>query len=263
MLPGWQDCRLGYYSSLKSSQDPKYRGTTQLYYCQYYSNRRIFVNILKPAILWRMVITYYGAQFFKIQFGDTVLAINPVSKDSGVKSARFGADIVLVTANDPFFNGVENASFGDKIPYVISGPGEYEIKEIFINGFPSEYKSKKGTKINTIYKLNMEGINICFLGALSSDLGPKVKEEIDGVDILFVPVSGGEFLSPVEASKIATNLEAKIVIPMDYERISKDALKTFLKEWGDEKAVSVDKLTIKKKDLEGKDGEVVVLNNVS
>ena len=176
-----------------------------------------------------MVITYYGAQFFKIQFGDTVLAINPVSKDLGVKSARFGADIVLVTANDPFFNGVENASFGDKIPHVISGPGEYEIKEIFINGFPSEYKSKKGTKINTIYKLNMEGINICFLGALSSDLGPKVKEEIDGVDILFVPVSGGEFLSPVLASKIATNLEAKIVIPMDYERISKDALKTFLK----------------------------------
>ncbi len=211
-----------------------------------------------------MVITYYGAQFFKIQFGDTVLAINPVSKDSGAKSTRFGADIVLVSANDPFFNGVENASFGDKIPYVISGPGEYEIKEIFINGFPSEYKSKKETKINTIYQLNMEGINICFLGALSSDIiSPKVKEAIDGVDILFVPVSGGEFLSPVEASKIATNLEAKIVIPMDYERISKDALKTFLKEWGDEKAVSVDKLTIKKKDLEGKDGEVVVLNNVS
>lgn len=210
-----------------------------------------------------MVITYYGAQFLKIQLGDTVLAINPISKESGIKAPRFGSDIVLVTVNDPLFNGVENASFGDKTPYVISGPGEYEIKEIFINGFPSEFKTKKETKINTVYHLSMEGINICFLGALSSDFGPKVKEAIDGVDILFVPVSGGDFLSPVEASKIATNLEAKIVIPMDYERISKDALKTFLKEWGDEKAPVSDKLVIKKKDLEGKDGEVVVLKNIS
>lgn len=210
-----------------------------------------------------MVITYYGTQFFKIQFGDTVLAVNPVSKDSGVRAPRFGADIVLVTANDPLFNGTENASFGDKTPYVVSGPGEYEIKEIFINGFPSEYKTKKGTKINTVYYLSMEGINICFLGALSSDLSARVKESIDGVDILFLPVAGGDLLSPMEASKIASNLEAKIVIPMDYERISKDALKTFLKEWGDEKAPVSDKLVIKKKDLEGKDGEVVVLKDVS
>ncbi len=210
-----------------------------------------------------MVITYYGTQFFKIQLGDSVLAVNPVSKESGVKAPKFGSDIVLITANDPFLNGVENASFGDKTPYVISGPGEYEVKEIFINGFQSEYKTKKETKVNTVYQLNMEGINICFLGALSSDLPPKVKEAIDGVDILFVPVSGGELLSPLEASKIATNLEAKIVIPMDYERFSKDALKTFLKEWGDEKAPILEKLTIKKKDLEGKDGEVVVLKNAA
>ena len=43
---------------------------------------------------------------------------------------------------------------------------------------------------------------------------------------------------------------------MDYDDSS---LKTFLKETGEEKAEVVEKLTLKQKDLEGKEGEVIVL----
>jgi len=53
-----------------------------------------------------------------------------------------------------------------------------------------------------------------------------------------------------------------VIIPMHYDGIGqKDALKTFLKEAGAESSKPVDKLTIKKKDLEGKAGEVVVLKS--
>ncbi|KKQ20788.1 MAG: hypothetical protein US33_C0012G0001, partial [Parcubacteria group bacterium GW2011_GWC1_36_9] len=38
--------------------------------------------------------------------------------------------------------------------------------------------------------------------------------------------------------------------------------KAFLKETGEEKAEVVDKLTLKAKDLEGKEGEVVVLKKI-
>ncbi|KKR65419.1 MAG: hypothetical protein UU06_C0019G0014, partial [Parcubacteria group bacterium GW2011_GWB1_40_5] len=41
-----------------------------------------------------------------------------------------------------------------------------------------------------------------------------------------------------------------------------NSLKMFLKEAGEEGIKPVDKLTIKKKDLEGKEGEVVVLEAV-
>ena len=87
-----------------------------------------------------MIITYYGGEFFKVQFGDTTLAFNPISKDSKLKSSRFGADIVLSTTYHSDFNGVEQVSHGDKKPFVISGPGEYEVKEVFIKGLPSESK---------------------------------------------------------------------------------------------------------------------------
>jgi hypothetical protein len=51
-------------------------------------------------------------------------------------------------------------------------------------------------------------------------------------------------------------LEPKLIIPMEYD---KDTLKAFLKEMGDEKVEEIDKLTLKRKDLEGKEGEIVVL----
>lgn len=204
-----------------------------------------------------MIITYLGLEFFKVQFGDMTLAFNPISKDSKVKTSRFGADIALITTNHPDLNGADQASLGNKMPFVISGPGEYETKGIFIKGFVSSSKYGGEDHINTIYMVSLEGMNICFLGALSSaDLKNDTKEALDEIDVLFVPIGGAGVLAASEAYRLAVSLEPKIIIPMHYDDAS---LKTFLKEAG-EKVEPVDKLTLKKKDLEGKEGDVVVLN---
>ena len=92
----------------------------------------------KYTILLGMVITYQGGYFFKVQFGDITLAVNPISKDSKLKSSRFGADVALVSANNGDMNGVDQVSFGGKEAFSITGPGEYEIKDVFIKGFASE-----------------------------------------------------------------------------------------------------------------------------
>ena len=51
-----------------------------------------------------MIITYYGNQFFKIAQGDTVVAINPPSKDSGANPARFGSVLALSTTSHSLCN---------------------------------------------------------------------------------------------------------------------------------------------------------------
>ena len=203
-----------------------------------------------------------GAEAFKIQFGDTVVAYNPVSKDSKLKSASFGSDIVLTSLNHPDFNGKENAARGEEAPFVISGPGEYEIKGVFIKGFSSESKYGGETKINTIYTMSLEGMNLCFLGALSSpELPNEIVEELEEIDVLFVPIGGEGVLTSSEAYKLSVEIEPKIIIPMHYGVIGdKNALKTFLKEGSDDSTETLDKLTIKKKDLEGKEGDIVILN---
>ena len=99
---------------------------------------------------------------------------------------RFFADIALVSLNHPDMNGAENLSYNGKEPFVISGPGEYEIKGIFIKGFASKSNFGGKEKINTIYSVSLENMNMCFLGALSDiNLSSDVKEELGDVDISF------------------------------------------------------------------------------
>lgn len=203
-----------------------------------------------------MVITYNGAEFFKVQFGNTTVAFNPISKDSKLKASRFGADIALISLNHPDMNGADTLSFGDREPFIVSGPGEYEIKDVFIKGFESHssYGGKGG--INTIYVLSLDGMNLCFLGALDTpELKKEIIEALGDIDILFVPIGSEGVLKPADAYRLAVSLEPKAIIPMHYD----DAmLKLFLKEGG-EAGQPVDKLTVKKKDLEGKEGDIIVL----
>ncbi len=205
-----------------------------------------------------MIISYQGAQSFKAQFGDTVLAFDPVSKKSKFRANNFGADIALISLNHPDMNGVDQVNRGEKQAFIIDGPGEYEIQGVFIKGLLSSSNYDNSEHINTIYTVNFENMNLCFLGALGDLAIPnETKAGIDGVDILFVPIGGNGVLSPADAYKFAVSLEPSIIIPMQYDEKS---LKTFLKESGDENLKPIEKLTIKKKDLENKKGEVVVLS---
>lgn len=212
-----------------------------------------------------MIITHFNKQHFKVQFGDLTIAFNPVSKDSKFATNKYGADIVLTTVNHPDYNGGEMMSFGEKTPFIVNSPGEFESKEVFVKGFgsyvelPLNEKSKEKIRFqNTSYVLEIDNMRICFLGCLKEDLSPEQREIIDEVDILFIPVSSGDsMLRAHEANKMATRLEPKLVIPMDYDE---ESLKLFMREAGkDIKAVEkVEKLTIKRKDIENKQGEIVL-----
>ena len=213
-----------------------------------------------------MVITYYGQASYKVQFGDSIIAFNPVSKKSEYKTSSFGADIALISINDENYNGKEQVAYGSREPFVIDGPGEYEIGGIYVRGFGVDQSWGKSSKINTIYSVLFEGINICNLGGLALEkITPEIVESLGEVDILFVPIFGGNTLIPKNAAKLATELEAKIIIPMyaNGEAVAKDNLKQFLKEIGEDDAENLDKLTIKKKDLDGKEGDVIVINPVA
>ena len=200
-----------------------------------------------------MVITHHGGQCFKVSFGDITLLFDPPSKDSKLPAVKFGADIILISKQHPDFNGGKEDSF------VVNGPGAYEKNGVVIRGFltKSEYGGPEG--LNTIYVVELEGMALVFLGALSDDMLPAdAKEVLDEVDILFVPIGGGGVLDADKAHKLAVKLEASVVIPMHYEGMGdKDALKTFTKGEG---VKPTDKLTIKKKDLADKKGDIIVLS---
>ncbi|MCX6753068.1 MAG: MBL fold metallo-hydrolase [Candidatus Nomurabacteria bacterium] len=208
-----------------------------------------------------MIITYFGKQFFKIQQGEMTVAFNPISKESKVfNGGKFGSDIALVTTNHKDYNGLGQLSHGEREPFAVTGPGDYEVREVFIKGLMSDANLGDKKYINTIYSLGIDNINIAFLGALSDgDISKEAREAINEPDVLFIPVGGNGVMDAKTSAKLASSLEPKLIIPMDYD---KESLKHFLKEMGAENAEVVDKLTLKRKDLDGKEGDVIVLQTI-
>ena len=93
---------------------------------------------------------------------------------------------------------------------------------------------------------------------LAHNVDPKILGEFNDIDILFLPIAGGDILSVPQASKLAVKLGAKLIIPMHYNDAT---LKLFLKEEGDETLKPVDKLTIKRKEVSVLEGSIVVIKS--
>ena len=204
-----------------------------------------------------MVITHHGGQCFKVTLGDLTLVFDPIAKGATLPSVRFGADIALVSRNHPDMNGVEEVTYGDKVPFAITGPGEYERAGVTIRGFLSKGSEES---INTIYVVELEDMRLVHLGALAEgELPAEAREALDEVDVLFVPVGGEGVLSAAAAHELAVSLEPKIIVPMHWNGMGKDkALEAFLKEAGNG-SEKVDKLTLKRRDLVGREGSILVV----
>lgn len=207
-----------------------------------------------------MVITYFGKSYFKLTLGDLTIAINPPAKDAQgfAKIARFGADIALITTHQPEYTGVETVTMGDKAPFVIDGPGSYESKGLFFTGVESRVLIGGEEYINTIYGFELDGIKIACMGIVSGStpFSLEAKELLSNADMIFIPIGGAPSYTAAAAYKAATSFDPNVIIPYEYDAAS---LSHFLKEGGQEKNEILDKATLKRRDLDGKEGQIIVL----
>ena len=215
-----------------------------------------------------MIITWYGHSCFKIQTRDSgeevVIYIDPFDKSIGLRPPFGQGHIVLSTHEHYDHNNIKTIK-GE--PFVIEGPGEYEVKGIRIRGILAYHDSKLGQErgLNTIYVIESEEMRICHLGDLGQSLlSEEQLEALDGVDILMIPVGGIFTISAEQAPKIINQIEPAIVIPMHYKvpklNIKKlDGIDRFLKVMGEGKITPQDKLVIKKKELPSEEAKVIIL----
>ncbi|TSC94671.1 MAG: hypothetical protein CEN87_392 [Parcubacteria group bacterium Licking1014_1] len=166
-------------------------------------------------------ISWAGQSCFQISVSNSKehsadIVIDPFDESIGLKLPNFSADILLVTHQHHDHNNIKGIKGA---PFLVSGPGEYEVKGVFIQGIPSFHDDKEGKEKgqNTIYTIETEEMKFCHLGDLGQkQLTDEQLEKIGAVDVLMIPV-GGEFtISSQEAQKIVSQIEPKIVIPMHY-----------------------------------------------
>lgn len=214
-------------------------------------------------------ISWAGQSCFQISVSQAKdvssdIVIDPFSDEYGLKLPNLSADIVLSTHGHNDHNHTK-AVKGD--PFIVEGPGEYEIKGVFIQGVESYHDNENGKERgkNTIYIIEVEGMRICHLGDLGQhQLTDEQLQKIDRVDVLMIPVGGGGYtISAVEAQKIISQIEPKIVIPMHYAlpklKAELDDVAKFLKTMGKTGVTPVDKLTIKAKELPKEGATEIVL----
>ena len=215
-----------------------------------------------------MQIFWKGQACFQIltsrgKNGELSIVVDPYEESIGLKLPNLQADILLVTHNHFDHN---NAKEVQGSPFVISNPGEYDVKGVCIQGILSFHDDTQGKErgLNTMYTIEVEGMKLCHLGDLGQkELTGEQLNQIGDVDILFVPVGGVYTIDGKEASHIVSQLEPKIVIPMHYAvpklKAKLGGVEEFLKLLGAKSVKAEPKLLVKERDLVNEETRVVVL----
>lgn len=215
-----------------------------------------------------MNINWHGQSCFQISSArgkdsHVSIVIDPFGESTGLRIPKLQADIVLVTHDHSDHNNIKVVSGSG---FVIKGPGEYDIKGVFIQGISGYHDNAQGTQRGsiTIYTIETEGMRLCHLSDLGQkELSPNQLDKIGNIDILMIPVGGIYTIDAAEAVKVMAQIEPKIIIPMHYKvpklKIKLDDIDKFLKNLGMKKPESLLKLSIRKKDISIEEAKIIVL----
>lgn len=209
-----------------------------------------------------MKITWLGHACFKIQGKDVIIVTDPYNPKIGLRKPSTKADILLISHDH------DDHNFKSAItenPFIIDGPGEYELKHVMIQGIEAYHDKLKGKKrgTTTLYSFQMEGVNFVHLGDIGHVTTDYQVEHLGDVDILFIPIGGKYTIGTKSATKIINAIEPRIVIPMHFKvpGLTLDIAdnKEFCEEMGVDTSATQDVYKVSKRELPQEETQVVVL----
>jgi L-ascorbate metabolism protein UlaG (beta-lactamase superfamily) len=212
-----------------------------------------------------MEITWYGHSCFRItERGEAAVVCDPYDADVvGYQPLKLKADIVTVSHENGSHSHIKGVK-GD--PYIINGPGEYEIGGVFITGLRTDTRKKReiNQAVNTLYLIDFGGINIVHLGDMLQVPTQTEVESLGPVHIALVPVGGNGSLNAAKASEAISLFEPNIVIPMHYQtsatKLKLDPIGKFLKEMGLSKVDTLPSLKVPSVASLPEETQVIVLD---
>lgn len=187
-----------------------------------------------------MEITWYGLSCFRmVERGFASVVTDPYDhRQTGYAPLQLTADIVSISHPAPghsYLDAVKGA------PYVVRGPGEYEVGDVFITGIQTGGQKGHEDAQNTLYVFDFNSLTVAHLGDVNRIPTQSEVEAMGTVNIALVPVGSGSSLNAARAAEMIGLLEPNIIIPMHYAtpkcKIPLDPLSKFLKEMGLSEAV--------------------------
>jgi len=166
-----------------------------------------------------------GHSCFKLKGSETTVITDPFSPDLGIAMGKQTARIVTVSHAH---RDHDYTAAVDGEPKIVHGPGEYEIGGVLIIGVATFQDDDEGLKRgkNTAYVLEIDEVTVCHLGNLGHLLNAEQLEDIENIDVLLVPVGGGNTINAARAAELVRKIEPRIVIPMHYGNAGGDDART-------------------------------------
>jgi L-ascorbate metabolism protein UlaG (beta-lactamase superfamily) len=169
-----------------------------------------------------MKIKWYGHAAFLITSDQGVKIItDPYESGAYGGQLAYGqikdqSDIALTSHDHADHNDTKSLPGS---PQIVKSSGSKTVKGISFKGISTYHDSSKGSErgTNTIFTFSVDGIRICHLGDLGHILSEKELAEIGPVDILLIPVGGYFTIDSKEATRVAEQLKAKVLIPMHFK----------------------------------------------
>lgn len=194
-----------------------------------------------------MDIVSLGHASFKLRGKGATVVIDPYD-GAGVSLTypkHVEADILTVSHDHADHNAVRLVG---GTPFIIRGPGEYEIKGVSVIGVASFHDEHEGKDrgSNTMYRIEVDGVKIGHLGDLGHVLSSAQVDALDGIDVLLLPVGGVYTIDAEKAAQVVSDIEPRIVIPMHDGRSNKELapLEHFLKVMNKGEITPMPKLTV-------------------
>jgi L-ascorbate metabolism protein UlaG (beta-lactamase superfamily) len=209
-----------------------------------------------------MDITWYGHSCFRLSERGVVIVTDPPSDELGYSRPRIRADVVTISHDHPGHNNRIGFRGG---PHFFDGPGEYEVKGVFITGIIAYHDSRRGAVRgrNVIFVFDFDGLTVCHLGDLGHVPTQSQVEALGDVDVLLIPVGGVHTVDASKATEVISLIEPRLVIPMHYKtRLGTAKLQTvdkFFKEMGLDPLAAQPELSISKSSLP-EETQVVLLD---
>lgn len=218
-------------------------------------------------------VQFLGHACVRLRGRDGIIICDPYSRAIGLDLGRPTAHIVTVSHNHPDHNYVAGVKpMRDRL-FVIDAPGEYEVGGVLITGVRTYHDKQKGAErgFNIVYVIHLDDVTFCHLGDLGHELSQAQLEAIGNIDVLFIPVGGGETITPAEACSVIAQLEPRVVVPIHYATTQLSfeyelaPLERFIHEMGLKDVVPEDKLSLTAANLppESEETRVVVLRAVN
>lgn len=211
-----------------------------------------------------MNISWYGHRCIRIEAKEGTVLVDPFDpKVVGMRGPTIKDDLVLLSDGAPDKEVLERIN--DEA-FIIRGAGEYERRGIAVRGIQAYADSQEGRELGlaTIYTIIAEEVSVCHLGTCGQGkLTPEQLEVIGDPDILIIPVGGQSALDAKVAAEFASQIEPKIIIPIQFAvdgaKYEADSVEKFVKEVGLTPQY-VDSFRVAKKQLPTDQTQLIIIN---